>query len=110
MLDRPLFIGAMGRIEGLRPWDETNPGEDFDFSSIRSTIYIFGLVFVVLFVSWHFARAWLTLPGVYLISGVGEDAKPPEKNPQNLLGEWFLVMNRTVCWCLNHRCQPELGK
>lgn len=86
---RPLFISAMGHIKGLEPWDQTNPGEDLEFSSIRSTIYVFGLVFVVLFIAWHFARAWLTLPGVYLISGGAEDAKPPEKNLHGMFGQVF---------------------
>lgn len=44
-------------------------------------MYIFGLVIVVLFIAWHFAHAWLTLPGVKLISGAGGEAKKAENEP-----------------------------
>lgn len=91
----------MGLISGMEPWDQSNPGEDFRFSSSRSTIYVFGLVFVVLFIAWHFARAWLTLPGVYLISGGAEDAKPPGKNLHGEFGESISV-SHIIAWMRRH--------
>ena len=56
---RPALISAFGIIDGLKPWDQTNPGEDFEYSAIRSTFYVFGLIAAVLLTAWHFARAWL---------------------------------------------------
>lgn len=55
---------------------------------MRSTLFIFGLVAVIFFIAWHFARAWLTLPGVKLISGPGGQTKEDPKEA-NLHGIYF---------------------
>ena len=78
---RAIIISALGRIRGLEPWEYKHPGEDFEFSGIRSTLYILGLIAVVFFISWHFARAYATLVGTLFISGgKGEGIKKPEVN------------------------------
>lgn len=55
----PIIISALGRIGGLERWDKNHEGEDFEFSAIRSTLFVFGLIGAVLLTAWHFARAWL---------------------------------------------------
>jgi len=54
-----VLVSALGIIDGLKPWDLDHEGEDFEYSAIRSTIYVFGLIAAVLLTAWHFARAWL---------------------------------------------------
>lgn len=58
-IPRPIIISALGRIGGLERWDKNHEGEDFEFSAIRSTFFVFGLIGAVLLTAWHFARAWL---------------------------------------------------
>lgn len=93
---RPILISAFGLIGGLEPWEDDHQGESFDWSSIRSTVFIFGLVAVILFVAWHFARAWLTLPGMQLVSG-GEKLPPPE---EDLHGIYFTSRVVVVTWSI----------
>lgn len=94
---RQLIISAMGLIDGLKPWDRTNPGEDFEFSSLRTTLYIFGLIFVVFIISWHFAYAYLNVPGMQLISGSIKDVKKPDVD---LFGIYTSSRIVVVAWCI----------
>lgn len=54
-----MLISALGLIDGLEQWDKDNEGNEFEFSFIRSTTFLFGLIAAVFITAWHFARAWL---------------------------------------------------
>eukprot|EP00752_Nemacystus_decipiens_P010952 g9733.t1 len=96
VLATPPLISALGLIDGLERWDRNHEGEDFEFSAIRSTIFIFGLIAAVLLVAWHFARAWLTLPGMQLVSG----SIPVKKPEQDLHGIYAASRIVVIAWCI----------
>lgn len=92
----------MGRIRGLEPWDHKHAGEDFEYGVVRSTLYIFGLIVVVFFIAWHFARAYITLEGTLLISGgKPKDYKPPDQNLHAIYTGSRLVI---VVWSILFTC------
>eukprot|EP00903_Cladosiphon_okamuranus_P010505 g9936.t1 len=97
ILATPVLISALGLIDGLERWDRNHRGEDFEFSAIRSTIFIFGLIAAVLLVAWHFARAWLTLPGMQLLSG---GLKPENKPKEDLHGIYASSRIVVIAWCI----------
>ncbi|CAM9822385.1 unnamed protein product [Ectocarpus sp. 12 AP-2014] len=96
ILVTPLIISALGRIDGLERWDKDNEGRDFEFSALRSTIFVFGLIAAVLLVAWHFARAWLTLPGMQLLSG-GVKVEPPKEDLHGIYASSRIVV---IAWCI----------
>jgi len=101
-LRRSLIISALGRIRGLEPWEHRHAGKDFEYGVVRSSLYIFGLIVVVFFIAWHFARAYLTLEGTQIISG----GKPkgivtPEQNLHGIYTGSRIVI---VVWCILFTC------
>lgn len=101
-IGRPIIISALGLIKGLEPWDQKHDSsEDFEFSSVRSTLFIFGLIISVFVIAWHFARAWLTLPGMQLISGgAGGDPKPPPRPETDYHGIYATSRTIIVVWAI----------
>ncbi|CAM9309728.1 unnamed protein product, partial [Hapterophycus canaliculatus] len=97
ILATPLLISALGLIKGLERWDKNNEGEDFEFSAIRTTIYIFGLIAAVSLVAWHFARAWLVLPGMQLLSGGVKLDNKPEEDLHGIYASSRIIV---ICWCI----------
>ncbi|CAM9484991.1 unnamed protein product [Ascophyllum nodosum] len=97
-----IIISALGRIRGLEPWEYKHPGEDFEFSGVRSTLYILGLIAVVFFISWHFARAYMTLEGTLFISGGKSDQFPKYK--VNLHALYTCSRAVLVLWCILFTC------
>ena len=97
MFCRPILISALGLIKGLEPWDLHHEGEDFEFSALRSTLFIFGLISTIFLIAWHFARAWLTLPGLQLISGDTEKPPKPDIDAHGIYASGRLVV---IAWCI----------
>lgn len=94
---RPILISALGLIKGLEAWDVNHSGEDFEFSALRSTLFIFGLIATIFLIAWHFARAWLTLPGMLLISGGVKEPKKPDVDFHGIYASSRLVV---VAWSI----------
>ena len=94
---RQLLISAFGLIKGLEPWDVEHPGEDFEFSALRSTLFIFGLIVTIFVIAWHFAWAWLTLPGMLLVSGGVKEPPKPKVDFHGIYASGRLVV---VAWSI----------
>lgn len=68
-LSTQILVSSLGLIKSPEACDTSHSREYFEFSELRSVLFIFGLIATIFVVCWHFHRSWTTLPGTVLISG-----------------------------------------
>eukprot|EP00752_Nemacystus_decipiens_P005425 g4917.t1 len=86
----PVFCRA------LENWSRDHPDMDVTLSAAKTTSCVFGFIAAVVMVAWHFIRAFLTLPGMQLVSGsIRIDA-----SEVNLFGIYTSSRAVIISWCI----------